>query len=65
MKNYLRNEARNDHTENAVALVDKFGTPREIEEIHGIAQRHEQNREISWPDYDRRYKISTFHPLPS
>lgn len=56
-KDYFKNEAINNHTENVVALIEKFGTPKEIEEIHGIAERHDQSG-ISMQDYNRRYKIS-------
>lgn len=40
MKDYLKNEDKNYHTENAVELVNLYGTAKEKKEIKAIHDRH-------------------------
>jgi len=58
VNDFLKNEDINYHSENAVALTDKFGTPSEIEEIHHIANEHKRIGHIPHDLYKRRYEIS-------
>lgn len=58
LKQYKENEAINLHTENAVRLVEKFGTDEELIEIKAIARRHDHSR-LSYQDYCNRYDISS------
>jgi len=59
LDDYLKNEDINYHTENAVALTERFGTPEEIKEIHEIQERHDKSdRGISHEDSTRRYEIA-------
>ena len=57
IEDFRNNEAHNNHTENAVELVEMFGTDAEIKEIHGIHERHGDSG-ISDKDYKRRYELS-------
>ena len=58
LKDYRENEEYNEHSENALQLVKKFGTPEEIKEMEEIVARHEQEGSINSADYNRRYEIS-------
>ena len=59
MKQYDRNEDRNDHSKNALLLTRQYGTPEEIKEMEGIVDRHNKSESgINHDDYLRRYEIS-------
>lgn len=57
LQQYQSGEKSNDHTNIALRLVEKYGTPSEIKEMKGIAHRHDSSG-ISHEDYHRRYEIS-------
>ena len=54
MKHFHKNEDENKHTENGVALVNKFGTSAENIKMGGIAARHNMRGSISRKDQQDR-----------
>jgi hypothetical protein len=63
MKQYRKNEDENKHTENGVALVNKFGTSAENIKMGGIAARHNMRGSISRKDQqDRDALIKKYYP---
>ena len=56
-KDFDKNEDENKHTENGVAIVNKFGTSAEKMQMAGIASRHKMNNSISIQDQRARDKI--------
>lgn len=57
LKEYQENEVTNQHTTNAVRLIEKFGTDEELIEMKSIAMRHDHSL-LTWADYNRRYELS-------
>jgi len=57
IKDYEKNEDRNHHTENATALVKKYGTVSEINKIKEIKTNHEQRGHILKEEQDERDNI--------
>ena len=63
MKQYRKNEDENKHTENGVALVNKFGTSAENIKMGGIAARHNMRGSISRKDQqDRDALVRKYYP---
>ena len=58
VKDYEKGEAENDHTGIALKVVEKYGSPSEINEMRGIYNRHNSGNGISQEDYTRRYQLS-------
>jgi len=56
-KDFDKNEDENKHTENGVAIVNKFGTSAEKMQMAGIASRHKMNNSISIQDQQARDKM--------
>ena len=56
-KDFDKNEDENKHTENGVAIVNKFGTSAEKMQMAGIASRHKKNNSISIQDQQARDKM--------
>lgn len=56
-KDFDKNEDENKHTENGVAIVNKFGTSAEKTQMAGIASRHKMNNSISIQDQQARDKM--------
>ena len=61
IKEYLANEDKNAHNENALKLTETFGTPEEIKEINDIIARNPKGYtgKQGYNDYKRRYDISS------
>lgn len=57
-KDYLANEDRNAHSENALRLTETFGTPEEINEIKKIQKSHYDRGHILDHEAKRRNEIS-------
>ncbi|MEE9410864.1 MAG: hypothetical protein V3V41_08050 [Candidatus Heimdallarchaeota archaeon] len=57
---YRRNEDKNYHDENALALVKQYGTPEEVKEIEDILKRNPEGYSGAdgHADYQRRYEVS-------
>ena len=55
---YLENENKNYHTENAVKLTKKYGTKKEIKQVLGIQKRHRSRGYLAREDSTLRYDIS-------
>lgn len=53
-KDFLDNEAENLHSENAVELAKKFGTPKEIKQMDDILTRHMKRGHITPEDMETR-----------
>ena len=53
-KEFLDNEAENLHSENAVELAKKFGTPKEIKQMDDILTRHNKRGHITPEDMETR-----------
>ena len=53
-KDFLDNEAENLHSENAVELAKKFGTPKEIKQMDDILTRHNKRGHITPEDMETR-----------
>ena len=58
LKKYQRDENRNYHAENALALVEQYGTPEEIKELKEINKEHERVGHLTSDAFNRRYEIS-------
>ena len=58
LKDYRENEDINYHTENALALIEKFGTKSELKEMVKIQNMHKSEGHINSKNYERRYKLS-------
>ncbi len=58
LEDYEKNEDINYHMENAVALVDEYGTPEEKKEIHQIQKNHQDRGHILYEESQRREEIS-------
>ena len=57
MKDYLKNEDKNYHTENAVELVNLYGTAKEKKEIKAIHDRQETSGFLGYTDYQSSHKL--------
>ena len=53
-KDFDKNEDENKHTENGVAIVNKFGTPAEKKKMAGIQKRHNHVGAIGYQDQQDR-----------
>ena len=53
-REFLDNEAENLHSENAVELAKKFGTPKEIKQMDDILTRHNKRGHITPEDMETR-----------
>ena len=53
-RDFLDNEAENLHSENAVELAKKFGTPKEIKQMDDILTRHMKRGHITPEDMETR-----------
>ena len=53
-KDFLDNEAENLHSENAVEIAKKFGTPKEIKQMDDILTRHNKRGHITPEDQETR-----------
>jgi len=58
LSDYRKNENANDHSLNALRLVEKFGTEKELSEIRQIRMRHNIKGSISFEDQQKRDKIA-------
>jgi len=60
LRQYRRNEANNDHNENALMLVKCFGTAEEVKAIEEIIAEYERNPEegMTMAQTHRRFEIS-------
>jgi|688.fasta_scaffold390017_1 hypothetical protein len=58
LSDYRKNENANDHSLNALRLVEKFGTEKELSEIRQIRMRHNIKGSISLEDQQKRDKIA-------
>ena len=56
-KDFDKNEDENKHTENGVAIVNKFGTSAEKMKMAGIAARHKMKNSITIQDQQARDKM--------
>ena len=56
-KDFDKNEDENKHTENGVAIVNKFGTSAEKMQMAGIASRHNMKGSITVQDQQARDKM--------
>jgi hypothetical protein len=59
LSDYRKNENANDHSLNALRLVEKFGTEKELSEIRQIGMRHNIKGSISFEDQQKRDKIAS------
>ncbi len=55
---YQENEAYNDHTENAVQLVNSFGTEDEKRQVSQIAYEHEKQGYLTYDQSSLRYELT-------
>ena len=53
-KEFLDNEAENLHSENAVEIAKKFGTPKEIKQMDDMLTRHNKRGHITPEDQETR-----------
>ena len=58
LRDYAKNEDINYHAENALALVEQYGSQDEIDEIIEINDRHMELGHLTYEDSKRRYEIS-------
>lgn len=58
LSDYRKNENANDHSLNALRLVEKFGTEKELSEIRQIRMKHNIKGSISFEDQQKRDKIA-------
>lgn len=58
LSDYRKNENANDHSLNALRLVEKFGTEKELSEIRQIRMRHNIKGSISYEDQKKRDSIA-------
>jgi hypothetical protein len=56
-KDFMDNEAENLHSENAVEIAKKFGTPEEIKQMEDILSRHMKRGHITPEDMELRNAV--------
>jgi|APSaa5957512535_1039671.scaffolds.fasta_scaffold00325_77 hypothetical protein len=58
VRQYEINESTNNHTKNALLLIEKYGTDEEKKRMREIAENHHREGSINHNDYTDRYEIS-------
>ena len=58
LRQYKKNESINDHSENALQLVKKFGTEEEISAMTKLLKLHERQGYLTHGQLTERYELS-------
>ena len=58
IKEYLENEAMNQHAKNSLLMTKKYGTKADIRKMEAINKRHKEKGSLSYADLLMREKLT-------